>query len=99
MRRGNVVVGHLPLGNPNLLSLLEEKGRRLCRQQIVLLMSEDFGLRTCIVQLSISANILRLNSYMKHNTKCETVAEIEDTQVAKLWCNDHVQYHRNWPIP
>jgi hypothetical protein len=62
-------------------------------------MNEVFGPRTCIVQLSLSANILRLNSYVKHNTKCESVVKIEDTQVAKLWCNAHVQYHRNLPIP
>jgi len=52
-----------------------------------------------IVQLSLAANILRLNSYIKRNTKCETVAKIEDTRVTKLWCNGHVQYYRNLPIP
>ena len=37
----------------------------------------------------MSGNIERLNLYKKHRNKCETVAKIQDTRVAKLWGNDH----------
>jgi hypothetical protein len=37
-----------------------------------------------------SANIVRLNLYRKHSTKCETVVKIQDKQLAKLWSNDRV---------
>jgi len=36
------------------------------------------------------ANRGRLSLYTKHSTLCETVAKIQDTQVAKLWSTDDV---------
>jgi hypothetical protein len=58
-------------------------------------MNENF--RPCTVwgkkkntQAFGSANTGRLNLHLKRRTKCETVAEIQDTQVAKFWSNEHV---------
>ena len=35
------------------------------------------------------ANIGRLNLSGKHSPDCQTVAKIQEKQVAKLWNNDH----------
>jgi hypothetical protein len=43
-----------------------------------------------IMQPFMLANIERLNLHIKHRNKCETVAKIQDTRVAKLWGNDPV---------
>ena len=37
-----------------------------------------------------SAYVGKLNLHRKHGTKCVTVTEIKDKQVAKLWHCDHV---------
>jgi hypothetical protein len=39
---------------------------------------------TSNIELFRSANIWRLNLHRKYNTKCETVAKIQDMQVIKL---------------
>ena len=68
----------------------------------VMLTDENFGPPTIWhknSQLFSSANIRELNVYRKHKTKFEIVAKIQDTQVAKLWSNDQVQYNRNFQIP
>jgi len=33
------------------------------------------------------ANTRGLNLHIKHSTKCESVARIQDTQLAKVWKN------------
>ena len=45
---------------------------------------------TKTVQLSRSAKVGGLNLYIEHSTKSETVAKIQDKQVAKLWSNGYV---------
>lgn len=67
----------------------------------VMLTNESFGPPTVWhknSQLFSSANISKLNIYRKHSTKFEIVAKIQETQVAKLWSNDHVQRQRNFHI-
>ena len=80
----------MPLQNSNILSEHVETGERLNRQNVVLLMNEDFHTRT--IQIFRLANIGRLNLHKKLVTKCETVAKVLDKWVAKLWSNSHVKY-------
>ena len=64
---------------------------RSFRQQVVLLMNEDFG--PCVVS-HINYITLYVDQhsevYSTQKAQHETVANIEDTQVVNLWSNDHV---------
>jgi len=46
-----------------------------------------------------SANIGRLNLYRKHSTKYETVAKIQDKQVATVCSNNMYNVIRIFPAP
>jgi len=72
-----------------------------CTTDTVLLMNDDFGTHTHThthtqydrktIQIFLSRPTSGgINLHLKRNTKCETVAKIQHTQVAKLWSNDHV---------
>jgi hypothetical protein len=45
---------------------------------------------TKTIQLFRAANMGSGNLHIKRRTKCETVAKIQDTQVASLWINGHI---------
>jgi hypothetical protein len=36
--------------------------------------------------------------HTENSTKCQTVAKTEDKQLANLWSNEHVHYHKNLPL-
>jgi hypothetical protein len=63
----------LPPGNPNLLPILVEKGWNWIGEQVVTLMTEN---NTTILHFRLT-NRRRLNLYIKHSTKCETVTKIQ----------------------
>ena len=45
------------------------------------------------------SNMRRLNLRIKHSSKYENVAKIQDSQVTKLRTNDHIQYITgNFPV-
>jgi len=39
------------------------------------------------------------STYVNYSTKFETMATIQNMEVAKLWNNDHAKYHRNVTVP
>ena len=93
----STIMGQVPPGNSNTCG----KEWRFIGREAVLIIKEDSGPCTVwqkTIQLFRSANIARLNLHIKQSTKCETVAKIQDTYVAKLWSNEHV-YHRNLTVP
>jgi len=58
-----------------------------------------YGMTQKILIAILFTNIGSLNLCVKHSTECETVDKIQDTQLARLWSNDHVWYYRNLSIP
>jgi len=50
------------------------------------------------IQLFRTAKRGRLHTYRKYSTKCQTVAKTEHKQLATLWHNEHVHYHKNLPL-
>jgi len=49
-----------------------------------------YGMTQKILIAILFTNIGSLNLCVKHSTECETVDKIQDTQLARLWSNDHV---------
>jgi hypothetical protein len=85
----NIIMDQLSSGNANLVSVLTWKCWRLHRENVVLLITEDFI--PCIT-LQRYKNLwwptrVGLILHMKHSNKCETVARIQVTQVGKVWNN------------
>jgi hypothetical protein len=83
----------LPLENSNLLSIFVATGwvgSRWCCWWVRISSRVRYDTET--IQMFRSANIGRLNLFRKRPTKCETVAKSLDTQLAKLWSKDHVQF-------
>ena len=64
---------------------------RSFRQQVVLLMNEDFGpwAVSHINYITLYVDQHR-EDYSTQKAQQETVANIQDTQVVNLWVNDHV---------
>jgi hypothetical protein len=53
---------------------------------------------TQIIQLFKLTNNGMLNLYTKHIINCETMAKIQDKQMANISSNDHVWHHINLPV-
>jgi hypothetical protein len=81
--------------NPNLLSILVEKGWSWIAEQVVTLITEN---KKTILPFRLT-NRRRLNLHMKHSTKCEKVVKIQDTKVANVWSKDHVNDRKNLLVP
>jgi hypothetical protein len=68
---------------------VKKKVCRLGGQQVVLQMNEDFDPYRAWQKIHLQ---VRLKLHGKQSTKRETMANIQDKPMTKLW-NDHAKYH------